>query len=202
MKVFIYDNGADLSNYVNAVKISNNTPVITTDVNLQYDCDALLLTGGGDVSPFLYDSPSNFLYDVNGSVDLAELFLIDKFSKSNKTIVGVCKGLQILNVYFKGSLKNVDYHLIKGKDVYHKISKTANHKINCVLGDNPIVNSRHKQAIDVLGENLKPVYVAADGTIECVISEKFPIIAVQFHPERMASDFTENFFKFCFNDFI
>lgn len=199
MKVFIYDNGLNLENYVNAVKICGNEPILNKDVTLSYDCDALLLTGGGDVISYLYNKPLTTLKNVDAVTDLAETFLINKFVLQKKKIIGVCKGMQILNVYFGGTLKNVDYHFMSGKDLYHLVSSATASPLQKVMGEGMLVNSCHRQAIDELGEGLKILYTSIDNTAECITHNTLPILAVQFHPERMAESFIKNFYSYAFN---
>lgn len=201
MKVFIYDNGLDLSNYLTAVEKSGNVPIFSSNVTEYINADALLLTGGGNVIPYLYDEPVASFKSVDAVTDLAETFLIKRFVNLKKPIVGICKGIQILNVYFGGTLTEIDYHYVKGKDVYHKIHAVTTHPITEIIGREPLVNSCHKQAVKKLGENLLPVYTAKDNTIEILTHSSLPIIGVQFHPERMSEEFSVKFYTYVFGDF-
>ena len=159
-------------------------------VGLDFDCrfssvnancyKGLLLTGGGDVFPHLYGKNIHFRGE-NAIRDLLETELIDKFYNLNLPILGICRGMQLLNVYFGGTLKNVDNHAqINGKDSFHLISADPNGFLKGVIR----VNSAHRQAVDLLCPGARVCAVAQDETVEAfTVGDK--IIAVQFHPERM-----------------
>ena len=105
MKVFIYDNGLNLVNYVNAVKRAGAGVILSKNTALSRHADALVLSGGKNVNPHLYGMNAKRLVNVDTATDVAELHLIESFLNARKKIIGVCKGLQILNVYFGGTLK-------------------------------------------------------------------------------------------------
>lgn len=177
-KILVFSSNPPKS-YVNALDF----------VKLKYDClfaptdfspyDGLLLTGGGDVLPAFYngDLPSK---NVNVLRDAAEFNAVKYFTEKGLPILGVCRGAQILNVYFGGKLNVVDGHTSNRGDVYHKV-ESVGREIEFPLES---VNSAHRQSCRPLAENAKPQLVANDGVIEAFTINS-AIIAVQFHPERM-----------------
>ena len=159
-------------------------------VNARFDCvfapedlssyGGLLLIGGGDVLPAFYGghTPSS---GINIIRDEAELKAVDYFVKRNLPILGVCRGAQILNVYFGGKLSLVDNHYDYAKDLYHSVTSLS---ANVFSPNFTLVNSSHKQRCDPLALCAKPLLASKDGTIEA-FSAGENVLAVQFHPERM-----------------
>lgn len=173
MNIFVYQNGQNLTNYINALKSVNLTAVVSDNLNLASKCSALLLTGGDNLHPYFYGNISHPLSSVDLQTDLAEYCLIRLFLKQNKGIFGVCKGMQTLNVFFGGTLKFITSHNL----CLHTVTENG-------LGQ-VLVNSYHEQAIDELGFNLKITHLSPDGVIEGIKHEKHKVLGVQFHPERM-----------------
>ncbi len=159
-------------------------------VGLDYECqiptpnfdnfNGLLLPGGGDVFPFFYNGNVKFS-NANLLKDAVEFKAISYFYQKDLPILGVCRGLQLLNVFFGGTLKNVNFHQGKSKsDVYHDLIPPKNGFLKRMTG----ANSNHVQCVDKLCENARDVCFCTDGTVEgfCISDS---VLAVQFHPERM-----------------
>ena len=156
-------------------------------VSLGYDCSlspgsidaygGLLLVGGGDV-------PAR---NVNFVKDKLEFNLLHRFIGENKPVLAICRGFQLVNAFFGGSLKNVNGHIGK-QDVYHPVSACGE-----IFGKLDRVNSAHRQAADIVPGNAKIVAVAPDLTIEAAIYGE-NIFCAQFHPERMEQSVTEKIF--------
>ena len=165
-------------------------------VNLSFDCSlspenpriykGLLLIGGGDILPAYYGGniPS---YNVNFVKDKLEFNLLHRFIGENKPVLAICRGFQLVNAFFGGSLKNVNGHMGK-QDVYHPVSACGE-----IFGKLDRVNSAHRQAADIVPDNAKIVAVAPDLTIEAAIYGE-NIFCAQFHPERMEQSVTEKIF--------
>ncbi len=150
-------------------------PYINTHAYAQ--CDGFVIIGGDDANPLLYDEENYASHGICDEIDALDFNIIEYALSNNKPLFGICRGLQMLNIYFKGTLKQ---HVLNHDVGSHKI----------VLVDQfldfpelEIVNSYHHQSVKKTGENLRVLYYSLDGEIECFIHEKYPIIAVQFHPE-------------------
>ncbi len=191
MKVFIYDNGLKLNSYIKAITYCNSTPVFSKDLSKSSDCDALLLTGGGNICPAFYGEKNEEYYEYDYLTDISEFYLIKEFLRKNKQIVGICRGAQVLNVFFNGSLEFVPDKILSN---HYTFSKDIEHEITYKNGRKIIVNSMHKQRINKLGDGFIIEASAYDGTIEAISHSKYKVYGVQFHPERLSVDFCKNFY--------
>ena len=108
-----------LKNYVNALALVG-APLAETPKN----ADVLLLPGGGDMHPRFYGQALNGSEDLDEARDARELTLIDNFLCAGKPVIGICRGLQVLNVYFGGTLRqHIEGHSqIDGVDRLHAIN--------------------------------------------------------------------------------
>lgn len=202
MKVFIYNNGCNLKNYINAVKLCKHTPVLSKDIKKAKKCDALILTGGGDVAPFLYGKNISKSDKVDIFTDINELNLLFYFVEKQKKILGVCKGMQLINVFFGGTLsKNIPFHYNRKYDLYHTVNILQDCPLYKVFSSKIVANSCHQQAVNKLGNNLQIGGQSNDGIVEIIYHNSLPILGVQFHPERLSNTFIKEFFDFFFNDF-
>ncbi len=188
--IFIFGEKNNLSNYFNAFENLGIKTIISTQIELAENCDFLCLAGGGDLNPYFYGENNLFCNNLDTARDLAELELIWQFIRKNKPIIGICRGLQVLNVYFGGSLlQDLKAHKqINDKDVYHKIICLKNGVLFSRFGCKISVNSAHHQCIKTLGKNLIVDSISKDGIIESFYHKTLPIYACQFHPERLKNN--------------
>ena len=145
--------------------------------------DGLLLSGGGDLSPALYGAPAIYRQTLSHTCrDMEELALIRAFCANQKPILGICRGIQVLNVFFGGTLfQDITGH----SDCRHLVRTVPMTRTASLLGPFFHTNSYHHQAIDRLGEELYAAAYAKDGIIEAIEHRSLPILGVQWHPERM-----------------
>jgi putative glutamine amidotransferase len=175
------------------------------------DCSGLLLMGGTDVDPRLYgQSPAPQTQRPDGTRDNFESLAIDEALKRDLPILAICRGLQILNVHLGGSLvqhlDSVDRHRQKTPEdpgrAAHVITIEPNTLLAEIAGVQTWqVNSRHHQAIDGVGRELRiSARAPDDGTIEAVeIPSRRFVLGVQWHPEDQAPNNAEQMKLFqCF----
>ena len=187
-------------------------PVPIEDIEMQLDMiDGLMIIGGCDVNPLLYhENPLPLLGETDYPRDLYEIALIKKATQKNIPIFGVCRGLQVINVAFSGTLYQ-DLSYAPQKTFLHSQKERrecASHTINIqensflypIFQDRGYVNSFHHQAIDRLGKGLKAVAYSEDQMIEAIEHISLPITAVQFHPEDMCK--TDQNMQEIFNQFV
>jgi len=167
-------------------------------------CDGLLLTGGEDINPDRYgekfdstkcDLPNNYR-------DTLEIALIGKALKIKLPIQGICRGHQLLNVYFGGTLyqdiptdvgTTVKHRHPPYKPSKHKITISENSLLNDIVDENTgTVNSYHHQAVNKLAPGLKAVAHSDEGLTESIelidTNGRAYLLGVQWHPEAMSYD--------------
>lgn len=190
-------------NYVRAVEQAGATAVARYKPKYSDEFDALILCGGGDVDPRYYNRENTASTNIDILRDEAELELIAQFAQKGKRILGICRGLQIINVFFGGtlcqSIVSTTAHAGKN-DVLHTVTAEKDSILYSLYGREFISNSNHHQAIGELGAGLR-ITATCESVIEAVEHVKFSISAVQFHPERMLTVHTADGAKI-FSDFI
>lgn len=137
-----------------------------------------------DINPKYYgEKPKYGLeYPEDSYEDELDFKLIELFEKQNKPILGICSGLQSLNIYHGGTLEqHIDDHTSKEELVRHDVTIERDSFVHSLYGDKLEVNSIHHQAIKDVAEGFKVTAKAEDGTIEAI--EKGNLIGVQWHPE-------------------
>ena len=181
-----------LTNYIDALKENDIEVIATLDVDEAIKCDGLLLPGGGDIDPVYYGEEMNGSDEPDRELDKAQRDILDAFVKAKKPILGICRGMQLINIYFGGSLYQDlgtrDIHTRKnGNDSIHSVKSVEEGNLfEKFYGKTFNINSAHHQGTKKLGKGLKEVLRSEDGVCEAVIHEELPIIATQFHPERMS----------------
>jgi len=145
--------------------------------------DALVLGGGYDIDPSFYGEENKGSEDVDRAEDELQFAAIDKFVKARKPILGICRGEQLLNVYFGGSLyQDVPGHM----GVYHELKVKKNTLFSEVLQTGDEGFCSHHQTVHKLGKGLVAVQKAKnDGVIEAIEHKYLPVYGGQWHPEEM-----------------
>lgn len=183
--------------YTAAILAAGGLPTVAYCPQVSLDYDGLLLSGGGDIAPHLFDAEDRGSQDIDYDRDMAELELLGAFLALGKPVLGICRGHQVINVGLGGTLIQ---HI--GDDLCRFHRRTPDHegdKVHSVYSDPDSwyrqtygtvfsVNSSHHQALDKLGDGLYPVLWSETGIVEAVEHRSFPLISVQFHPERMTGD--------------
>lgn len=187
---------------------------LSTITSLSYDL--LLLPGGGDFSSLLYDLPADtkpeLSLDRNGTKccqpnypeDLLQFQCLQLAVLQSKPILGICKGMQMINVYFGGNLypdlPTAAQHQYIGRDQFHSVrflpefpskvkifgrERTTGEKLFSLLSSYPEVNSAHHQGICRLGNQLITLQYSDDYLPETIAHRTLPILGFQWHPERL-----------------
>ncbi len=182
----------NLTNYIDALKENDIEVIATLDVDEAIKCDGLLLPGGGDIDPSYYGEEMNGSDEPDRELDKAQRDILDAFVKAKKPILGICRGMQLINIYFGGSLHQDlvtrDIHTRKNDNdsIHSVISVAEGNLFENFYGKTFNINSAHHQGAKKLGDGLKEGLRSEDGVCEAIIHEELPIIATQFHPERMS----------------
>lgn len=184
-KILIWGEAARYENYRRALLAAGGVPCFAATLEAE-DFDGLLLPGGGDLEPWRYGQENTASRGLEPERDAAELALLDRFTAAEKPVLGICRGMQTINVYFGGDLlQDLPGHsAADGIDRLHAV-RTAPSRLRRLYGETAIVNSAHHQAAGRMGSGLRAVQWAPDGTVEAAEHEALPVWAVQWHPERL-----------------
>ncbi len=153
--------------------------------------DGLLLAGGGDIAPALFGQENCGSRDMDPARDRAELALLDAFCAAKKPVLAICRGHQVVNVWLGGGLIQdlppapAPFHGGGEGDRVHPIAAAEGSLLHRLYGPVFPVNSAHHQALGELGRGLRVTARSEGGIAEAAEHEALPLIAVQFHPERM-----------------
>jgi putative glutamine amidotransferase len=191
----------DMARYVSRKGI---LPVLIPDIeeHLQKDIldqmDGFVIQGGVDIAPETYNEQPIGPWKGDRIRDNYELRILDYAIKNEKPILGICRGFQLMNIYFGGTLyqdtltqnPHVDDH--RSAEMYD----TKKHPIKFVEGgyfdelyqgvSDPYVNTVHHQAIKELGKDMEVYALSPDGLVEAagyIKSPKGKVMGVQWHPE-------------------
>lgn len=164
-------------------------------------CQGILLTGGDeDIHPRYYHHPE-FVSLCTGGLDEKrdefELKVVNYAMSNRLPVLGICRGLQITNIYFGGSLypdissvgKSDHSKFVDGKDRYHQLSIDVSSVLNRIVSvPRSEVNSAHHQSADRIGEGLVANAFSEDGVVEGLERKDAGpyLMLVQWHPERMS----------------
>lgn len=171
-------------NYVAALELAG--AAVTQD---ESRCHGLLLPGGGDLDPALYGQEATDCRGLDRPRDARELAVCRRFLDQKRPVLGICRGAQVLAVALGGSLhQHVPDH--GGTDQGDRVHETVAAGILARLyGSRFCVNSWHHQAAAWLPEGCRVLQRATDGVVEAFDHESLPILAVQWHPERLCGAF-------------
>lgn len=203
--------------YVQAILKAGGAPVlipVITDLEalsaIMKDLDGLVMSGGGDINPlYLDEEPIPQLQDVDTYRDEYDLIILRLAINRQVPIMGICRGHQMINVAFGGSVFQ-DIHIQSD----HKLLKhsqslpreQASHSIKIIEGnsrlrqlfgsdDTLLVNSFHHQAVKTLAPEFIETAKAPDGINEAMEHQEKEIFSVQWHPEAMATNDDEQMLK-------
>lgn len=194
--------------YVRAVESSGGIPLIVprcTDTEVMDRflsiCDGFLFCGGDDITPLLFGEELLTTYGkTDWRTDLFHIELMKKILQSSLPVLGICRGMQVMNLALGGSIYQ-DISLRPGNalnhmqlsedrsDPCHKVTISKNSILYNICGTSCVTNTFHHQCIKKLGVNLKITGIASDGIIEAIESLSHPFaVGVQWHPECMYQD--------------
>jgi putative glutamine amidotransferase len=172
---------------------------LSTHPELIAETDGILFTGGADIDPVLYGKPElrGECEEIDHARDTTEFELAKSADELLLPIFGICRGLQLLNVHYGGSLiadldsiGKLPHRKDQGYDRRHDVHLEPGKLVKKISGvSDGNVTSAHHQAIDSLAPEMAASAKSQDGVIEAIEwnnqSGKPYFLAVQWHPERM-----------------
>lgn len=156
--------------------------------------EGIILTGGNNVCPSSYNEPeTGAIPSCYPKRDATESALIQYAMAADMPLIGVCRGMQMINAFFGGKIDPHPASHIPGyKHVasQHRVALDSTKFKNWLNEEELTVNSFHNQGITekLLSKNLRSFALADDGVIEGLFHPTLPILGVQWHPERDGSD--------------
>lgn len=187
------------ANYADMVVAAGGCPVLVPlragyEANLAARLDGLIVSGGPDISPELYEAvPHSSMREMRPVRDEAELATLAAFIEAGRPILAICRGAQLLNVLQGGDLiqdlpevlSGAHHRGSDGASIHHVVTLVPGSRAANALGATVQACCNHHQAISRLGCGLRVVARAADGVIEAVELDGHAFaIAVQWHPEE------------------
>jgi len=186
------------STYIAALSTAGAVPILAGETDyeaLLERADGILFTGGEDVDPAIFgEEKVNNTVRVTPARDSLERKLFALAKEKQMPMMGICRGIQLINVALGGSLwqdipSQCPESVTHSGGAKHLVTTEENSVFRTLFGAEFCTNSYHHQSIKMPGEGLRVVARAADGMIEAVEHETLPIWATQWHPERMCADF-------------
>jgi putative glutamine amidotransferase len=171
-------------------------------------CDGIILSGGEDVHPRYYNKPEylKYCHEIDERRDEFEWRVLEFTEKNNLPLLGICRGLQMANVYFGGTLLpdipsfgKFNHSRYSEKDRYHVVQVDKDSELCRIAGsDTGQINSAHHQSAELVAKGFVTNALSPDGVIEGIErqdrKDKPYLQLVQWHPERM-DDLQDRFSK-------
>ena len=195
IKILIAGETGTVPNYVQALRLAGAEPIDTLTPDDLESFDGLLLPGGPDIDPARYGQENTASVLADAFLEERQFALLDAFVQMKKPILGICRGHQLLHVYFGGTLIQdlpcADHHrAIDHVDQVHPTEALANSFLGQLYGTAFSTNSSHHQGVDRPGTDLTIVQWSEQHTVvEASAHRTLPIWSVQWHPERMCGSF-------------
>ncbi len=183
--------GGKKENYINAVEGVGGEAFAAYLPTVDLSFNGLILGGGPDLHPKYYAEEINGSKNIDMARDEAELLLAEAFINAGKPVMGICRGAQLLNVYFGGTLfQHIDSAGLhcseKDFDLVHTLVSKEESLVYSLYGKEFLANSFHHQAVKLLGKELKITAVEKEtGVVEAFEHTALPVLGFQWHPERM-----------------
>ncbi len=170
------------------------------------DCHGLLLPGGDDVDPARYGrKKTGKCGKTDPRRDEAETILLEKFLATGRPFWGICRGEQMMNVFFGGTLyqdikelqKDTHSSMVQRKKGSHWVTIERGSLLHSIVGtDRLFVNSLHHQAAEEIPQMLKVVARSDDGFVEALEHRSYPFcLGTQWHPEHMPQNEQQALFR-------
>lgn len=151
----------------------------------EFPISGIILSGGNDIDPGLYGGKVEE-GTVSKERDETEKKMLEIAIKKKLPVLGICRGMQFINVFFKGKLVTKVKGEVEHVAVEHNITILDKELVK-VLGNDIKVNSYHKHKVELSSE-LEAFAQSSDGVIEGIYHPSLPVAGIQWHPERKSPD--------------
>lgn len=155
--------------------------------------DGLVLPGSSqDMNPRLWGEKDQCSNDINDALDQSQWNMMDMAVSRRIPVLGICRGMQFINVYFGGTLIQdlpcSSAHKMTVPEQYHDVMCGENSRLRPLIGEASEVNTRHHQGVGRIGEGLQADAVwngGEDAVVEAISHQCDPVLGLQWHPEKM-----------------
>jgi putative glutamine amidotransferase len=195
----------ELSLYCEAVERCGGSALLAVPeagvAEVAVHCDGLLIPGGKDLDPSVYgERPLESVNREGPERSAFEFSLLHEIMRACKPVLGICYGMQLINVYFGGTLyQDIPTQMVDALDHrsgVHSVTVSTNPFIESGVYE---VNSSHHQAVHKAGRGIVPFARSSDGVVEAFYVIPYPfLVGLQWHPERMTATLS----KVVFDRFI
>lgn len=172
--------------------------------------DGVVIAGGNDFDPSIYGGDESLVEDFSRGDDDKTIEILRHTIESEKPVLGICRGMQVINLYYGGSLyediprqygQSLDHRGENKSLVYHDVDMSGSYLSEIIKQDQMMVTSLHHEAIKDLADGLRVEARSEDGIIEAILNPYYPyMLGVQWHPEISYDD--NEFSKAIFRDFV
>jgi putative glutamine amidotransferase len=190
------------ASYLHAIELAGGVPLLlppqvslSTLTAMMAMSDGLVLTGGGDVNPARYgEEPHPAVTGVSDQRDAVEEAALSLALDRGLPVLAICRGMQILNVALGGTLiqdlpSESSGGMLHGPRSTHSVNIAPQSRLAAVMATTVAeVNSRHHQAVNVLGDGVHAVAWSPDGIVEGLEMDGQWVVGVQWHPEDIVEE--------------
>lgn len=179
--------------YIEAFRQLGAEAFLSLDPKDLMRADGLVLPGSSqDMNPRLWGEKDQCSNDINDALDQSQWNMMDMAVSRRMPVLGICRGMQFINVYFGGTLIQdlpcSSAHKMTVPEQYHDVMCGENSRLRPLIGETSEVNTRHHQGVGRIGEGLQADAVWNDGedaVVEAISHQCDPVLGLQWHPEKM-----------------
>ncbi len=184
----------EYKNYLQAFRSLGADPFLSLSLLDMKDADSVVLPGSlHDMNPVLWGEENQHANDVSNELDQIQWDIMKLAIPKKKPVLGICRGIQFINVYFGGTLVQDlpcgEKHKASDPENFHLLHNVKDGFMWELYGETCQVNSRHHQSVNRIGDGLLETafWLGEDGyrVTETIRHEELPIFGLQWHPERM-----------------